>query len=251
MRKKILMCLGVLILVLVIVLAVILCIKVNKNEDDVIIDNENIKDVEIYTPTVPEENGAEPAEKEIANTLDKKAEINKKLSDEMVQLMINSKTISTIYKEGKLLINEFNSGIFTDEEKFKVVYSKLDFSDEVNIYSVTPELWVKTEEIEKASREIFGENINILNLKYALIKDGKVEYTIPTDISIKIFKVKSAILDRSKNTCTVTFDMLKYSADYLPYNVVDYKTEDVLATFELKAEKQENGSYIVRELNKI
>ena len=78
----------------------------------------------------------------------------------------------------------------SDEEKFKAVYSKLDFSDEVHIYSQTPDMWVKTEEIEKASREIFGENINILNLKYALIKDGKVEYTIPTDISIKIFKVK-------------------------------------------------------------
>lgn len=251
MKKKILMCLGVLILVLLIVLAVILCIKVNKNEDDTLIDNEKIKDVEIYDTNVSEKNDAEPAEKELADTLDKKAKINKKLSDEIVQLMINSKTISTIYKEGNLLINEFNSGNFTDEEKFKAVYSKLDFSDEVNIYSQTPEMWVKTEEIEKASREIFGENINILNLKYALIKDGKVEYTIPTDISIKIFKVKSAILDRSKNTCTVKFDMLKYSADYLPYNVVDYKTEDVLATFELKAEKQENGSYIIKELNKI
>lgn len=250
MRKKVLMCLGVLIVVLIIVLAVILCVKVNNKEnEEVIIDDTN--KVEVYTPVVPEKSDDEFAEKELASTDAKKAEINKKLANDLVQSMINSKTISTTYKEGKTLINEFNNGKFTDEEKFKLLYSKLDFSDEVNIYSQTPEAWVKTEDIEKASKELFGESINILNLKYVVIKNGQVEYTRPTGFGIQIYKIKSAILDRKNNVCKVKFDMLGYNADYVPYDVVKYSQADVLATFELKAEMQKDGSYIIKELNKI
>lgn len=242
------MILGVLILILIIVLAVILCIKTNDYEK-VIIKEEN-KEVEIYAPNIYQTIDYEVEEIELINSDLKKAEINQKLGDEIVQSLINSKIISRVYKDRNIIINEFNSGNFTDEEKFKLLYSKFDYTDEVDIYTSSPSVWIDTDEIQKASVELFGESINILNLKNLVIKDGKIEYTLPTDFSIQIFKVKSVILDKSTNMYIIKFDMLKYNASYVPYDIVKYDENDVVATFEMKANKVDNN-YVIKQLNKI
>lgn len=254
MKKKILMCLCVLIFVIIIVLAVILCVKLNNNEK-VGGNKEFDERIEIYTPNIYEnldEDTTKDSEEKIqlASTDAKKVEINKLLANDLVQSLINAKIMSTVYKGGNVIIDEFNSGTFTDEEKFKLLYSKLDFSNEVEIYSTTPKVWVKTEEIEKASLELFGESINMLNLKYLVIEDGKVGYTLPTNFGIQIFKIKTVTLDKNTNMYKVNFDMLKYSVNHVPYDILNYDEKDILATFELKVDKV-NDRYVIKELNKI
>lgn len=230
MKNNLLVGFGALLIVCAIVGAIFIRIKIGNDSKDTSNSNEEVNVYEENEISNNEQSSSSEV-KEIITSEEIKKEYEEKLNlnSKIINAMINSK--SEFSKDGSII--SFNSGVFSDEEKYQAIKSKVLENKQVNIYDDSA--LVDIDELKNISNDVFYDNIDITKLDEVTIRKGKIVINVDDEkvtYNRENLKVKSLTENEMEKIYTLVFEWSL--ADVRDNINPKYNTLNMRDTFELK-----------------